>query len=245
MQFDRGSMLDGSMVPQRTVKLILPGSHLPQTFNLFRSSNNMIAGEPKENANPVVREVQRRLPGKKKRLGWSDVERLNIVYASEDGEGFEEKDDSLILSPLNGWNTTSTASERSIFLALTEAAKTSDGDGVGLLRNAGFVLPSSTEFSSPPPALRQPSFFPATISRKDPNDESPTVSRDKIDAEEVFDIIRKIQDPEHPLTLEQLHVVNLDHVEVHDDIGQSSSVASSSEPHDRETALSSVDVRFT
>eukprot|EP00551_Chaetoceros_affinis_P010062 CAMPEP_0203670044 /NCGR_PEP_ID=MMETSP0090-20130426/6243_1 /ASSEMBLY_ACC=CAM_ASM_001088 /TAXON_ID=426623 /ORGANISM="Chaetoceros affinis, Strain CCMP159" /LENGTH=330 /DNA_ID=CAMNT_0050534829 /DNA_START=81 /DNA_END=1076 /DNA_ORIENTATION=+ len=40
--------------------------------------------------------------------------------------------------------------------------------------------------------------------------------RDPIEAEEVFDIIRNIQDPEHPLTLEQLNVVNLNHVSVKD-----------------------------
>lgn len=44
-----------------------------------------------------------------------------------------------------------------------------------------------------------------------------TNSRDPITQLEVFDIIRNIQDPEHPLTLEQLNVVNLDHVQVHDE----------------------------
>jgi hypothetical protein len=33
---------------------------------------------------------------------------------------------------------------------------------------------------------------------------------DPIDAREVFDIIRNINDPEHPLTLEELNVVRLD-----------------------------------
>ncbi|KAI8617441.1 hypothetical protein BC830DRAFT_1113568 [Chytriomyces sp. MP71] len=35
-----------------------------------------------------------------------------------------------------------------------------------------------------------------------------------IDAEEVFDLIRNINDPEHPLTLEQLHVAQLRHISV-------------------------------
>ena len=34
-------------------------------------------------------------------------------------------------------------------------------------------------------------------------------SRDAIDAEEVFDLIRHVNDPEHPLTLEQLKVVSV------------------------------------
>lgn len=39
---------------------------------------------------------------------------------------------------------------------------------------------------------------------------------DKIDGREVFDLIRSINDPEHPLTLEQLNVVEQSLVEVDD-----------------------------
>nr|XP_058946557.1 cytosolic iron-sulfur assembly component 2B-like [Pocillopora verrucosa]XP_058946559.1 cytosolic iron-sulfur assembly component 2B-like [Pocillopora verrucosa] len=39
---------------------------------------------------------------------------------------------------------------------------------------------------------------------------------DKIDEREVFDLIRSINDPEHPLTLEQLNVVEQSLVEVDD-----------------------------
>ncbi|RZC37888.1 MIP18 family protein [Asbolus verrucosus] len=39
---------------------------------------------------------------------------------------------------------------------------------------------------------------------------------DEFDAREVFDLIRDINDPEHPLTLEQLHVVQEDLIEVDD-----------------------------
>lgn len=35
--------------------------------------------------------------------------------------------------------------------------------------------------------------------------------------EEIFEYIRNINDPEHPLTLEQLNVVNLDHITLNDD----------------------------
>lgn len=38
--------------------------------------------------------------------------------------------------------------------------------------------------------------------------------RDAIDSEEVFELIRHLADPEHPLTLEQLHVVRAEHVTV-------------------------------
>jgi len=39
---------------------------------------------------------------------------------------------------------------------------------------------------------------------------------DKIDAREVFDLIRNIRDPEYPLTLEELHVVELEHVKINE-----------------------------
>lgn len=35
------------------------------------------------------------------------------------------------------------------------------------------------------------------------------VLRDPVDAEEVFEIIRHVVDPEHPLTLEQLKIVKV------------------------------------
>ncbi|KAG0172978.1 Mitotic spindle-associated MMXD complex subunit MIP18 [Apophysomyces sp. BC1034] len=39
---------------------------------------------------------------------------------------------------------------------------------------------------------------------------------DPIDAQEVFDLIRSISDPEHPLTLEQLNVTQHEHIIVDD-----------------------------
>ncbi|KAJ1797286.1 Cytosolic iron-sulfur assembly component 2B [Coemansia sp. RSA 2399] len=41
---------------------------------------------------------------------------------------------------------------------------------------------------------------------------------DPIDSEEVYGLIRSINDPEHPLTLEQLHVANREHIYVDDQI---------------------------
>ncbi|KAJ1864854.1 hypothetical protein LPJ73_000170 [Coemansia sp. RSA 2703] len=40
--------------------------------------------------------------------------------------------------------------------------------------------------------------------------------RDLVDPEEVYELIRNITDPEHPLTLEQLHVTNKEHIYVDD-----------------------------
>jgi len=38
--------------------------------------------------------------------------------------------------------------------------------------------------------------------------------KDEIDSREVFDMIRNINDPEHPLTLEELNVVQLERIQV-------------------------------
>lgn len=40
--------------------------------------------------------------------------------------------------------------------------------------------------------------------------------REHFTAEEIFHYIRKLNDPEHPLTLEQLNVVSLNHIHVND-----------------------------
>ncbi|RKP39539.1 hypothetical protein BJ085DRAFT_42442 [Dimargaris cristalligena] len=40
--------------------------------------------------------------------------------------------------------------------------------------------------------------------------------RDDFDSQEIFDLIRNINDPEHPLTLEQLNVTQCNHIAVDD-----------------------------
>eukprot|EP00953_Heterococcus_sp_UTEX-ZZ885_P036502 18796-Heterococcus_DN1.PRE.7 len=55
----------------------------------------------------------------------------------------------------------------------------------------------------------------ADLSRLDLHDSD--VARDEIDAAEIFDLIRHVNDPEHPLTLEQLKVATLDQIDVSDE----------------------------
>uniref|UniRef100_A0A1A9X342 MIP18 family-like domain-containing protein n=1 Tax=Glossina brevipalpis TaxID=37001 RepID=A0A1A9X342_9MUSC len=43
---------------------------------------------------------------------------------------------------------------------------------------------------------------------------------DPFDKREIFDLIRNINDPEHPLTLEELRVVEEDLIKVHNDYGE-------------------------
>lgn len=48
----------------------------------------------------------------------------------------------------------------------------------------------------------------------DMDSDTHTETREQVDADEVFDLIRSINDPEHPLTLEELAVVNASHITV-------------------------------
>ena len=55
--------------------------------------------------------------------------------------------------------------------------------------------------------------------------------RDPFDAREIFDLVRDINDPEHPLTLEQLNVVQLSDVAVDDGAGRVAVVFTPTIPH--------------
>lgn len=183
----------------------------------------MISGAVKENANPVVHQVQeRRIQGGRTSLVF---QRLNFV---------EEEDADLPLARTHDWAVERTAEDRAIFLALTDVAAASPSN-VRLLRKAGIAIPSSTGN-----ALGSPNFVPSR-----PLEEKLVLEglgkRDEIDAEEVFAIISNIQDPEHPLTLEQLNVVNRSHIEVHDNFVAGSDTSQSG----HSLPLSTVDVRFT
>ena len=59
---------------------------------------------------------------------------------------------------------------------------------------------------------RRPSHAEADLDEPEPED--PKAGAESIDGREVFDLIRSINDPEHPLTLEQLAVVNEAHIHV-------------------------------
>lgn len=48
----------------------------------------------------------------------------------------------------------------------------------------------------------------------DDDDDATDAAKETIDSREVFDLVRSITDPEHPLTLEQLAVVNESHITV-------------------------------
>jgi len=121
---------------------------------------------------------------------------------------------------------------------------TKHGRGVGLLRKAGLSIPTySSDVVGTGRAGRakaassscygdssRPVFRLAEEEEKDDDDvkavseteemkddqekDSSSSNESKVSAEEIFDIIRTIEDPEHPNSLEQLGVVSLEQVEL-------------------------------
>uniref|UniRef100_A0A7S2UKE7 MIP18 family-like domain-containing protein n=1 Tax=Attheya septentrionalis TaxID=420275 RepID=A0A7S2UKE7_9STRA len=211
----------------------------------------MFAGAAKDNANPIVHAVPKRDEVKKSRsnFGSSYVERYNMIGGDPASDDEDDSEPSLGYLSVS---TARTADERSVYMALAAVASSSSTpDALLLLRAGGFVLPSAVSDSSKKLSrtrnrgpLSEPHFIPskALQERSEFHRGESTSQRDAIDGEEVFDIIRNIQDPEHPLTLEQLNVVNVEHIEVRDVAltGQ----AASSDPSGKKT-FSLVDVRFT
>ncbi len=97
---------------------------------------------------------------------------------------------------------------------------------LNILQQAGFALYHPQRIQQQCTSIRYPSFAPSSITSHNPEKNSQSTAiheprseepkRDKITKNEIFQIIRNIQDPEHPLTLEQLNVVRLELVDVVD-----------------------------
>uniref|UniRef100_A0A7R9ZSG2 MIP18 family-like domain-containing protein n=1 Tax=Craspedostauros australis TaxID=1486917 RepID=A0A7R9ZSG2_9STRA len=180
------------------------------------------------------------------------------------GAGFGDSD----------WEWVPTAAEdRSILHALADISRGTKGKGLPLLRNAGLVIPTNAhDILKKPPLLTLPGARAGVVAApneapsadasahgvarvadqtgdgssaaQDTPSHTPSIKRDRLDREEVFDIIRNIQDPEHPHTLEQLSVVNLEHVEVYDALDVSNAMEVDGAPA-RVNEPSKVEVRFT
>mmetsp|Transcript_8775 Transcript_8775/g.21630 ORF Transcript_8775/g.21630 Transcript_8775/m.21630 type:complete len:285 (+) Transcript_8775:128-982(+) len=120
------------------------------------------------------------------------------------------------------------AEDKAILRAITDSSRsTTNGSGVGLLRKAGLVIPtysssvaglakaasSSCYSDSSRPVFRLVEDEEKAKEIGDNNTKN-NIDESKVSAEEIFDIIRTIQDPEHPNSLEQLGVVSLEQVEL-------------------------------
>ena len=155
-------------------------------------------GGPKENANPTVLRVEK-VTRRRQPLGWSAVQSLSQKGSSN-------------------------STDRAIRQALRDADQ--HGKGLSMLRSVGVNL-CDKEDSRKSAAVHYPAELgvrklrhKATISPDkkltSENENEQPLRRDTIDADEIFEIIRNIQDPEHPLTLEQLGVVSRHQIEVED-----------------------------
>ena len=193
-------------------------------------------GRPKENVNPTlyatIDAAGRRRARDKAAIGTSAVARYNFG-----ARNYNYDDDASESPAVTTASLGKGAWERSIHLALSSVASSESGDkNLSMLRNAGFDIPAMTSASDAvviSPELKEPTFVPspASPSRSPPVSSGPATQdhllvmpssvssqqrRDAIDAESVFEIIRNIQDPEHPNSLEELGVVKLGNVTVVD-----------------------------
>ena len=155
-----------------------------------------MSGTAKENANPIIHQIEETPT---KRVEWCALEKWNL---SPSASSQHDRDLPRITTPVQPIHT---AEDRMIHIALLEIAKATNEQGVSLLTQAGLTLDSSRRVAPPT--------FLAYKRRPPP---LATFSREKFTSDEIFDIIRTIQDPEHPLTLAQLNVVNRHHIEVQD-----------------------------
>lgn len=120
------------------------------------------------------------------------------------------------------------AEDKAILRAIVDSSRsTMNGKSVGLLRKAGLVIPT---YSSDVAGLAKAASSSCYSDSSRPvfrlvNDDGERRSSKEIETkrigdesniseEEIFDIIRTVQDPEHPNSLEQLGVVSLEQVEL-------------------------------
>jgi len=200
---------------------------------------------PKENANPTIRSVEiERSHSRRTPVEWSHMG----TFTRADKDNTNNDNDAI-------WIPHS-SEDCAIMKAILDISRQTHGKGVSLLTRAGLTLPATItpgrggetgSSSIIGTTLLSPSIhFEEEEERKDEKDsmmmmKDIVVKRDRIDAEEVFDIIRTIQDPEHPNTLEQLAVVSLEQVEVQDEDDPPNTTESQS----LSLSSSTVNVRFT
>lgn len=189
----------------------------------------------KENANPTIYNVTKAGTRRNKEFYNKLIANKAVSRFSFDPNHINTLDTSCIPTPV----------ERTTHLALKslDRGENKEYDPLSLLRLSGMIpsveddeettLRSHNRTMDLPSIFEQCYFIPSNARTEEKI--SITANRDPIESDEIFDIIRNIQDPEHPLTLEQLNVVNLDHISVKDvTFGEGDS-----------DEYSSVDVKFT
>ena len=226
----------------------------------------------KENPNPTIhttadkRSKRSHSSASSKLLGSAAIHRYNLGSPSPskshiispaheyyDGDAFEDA----VGASYDYQSRLISAEERSVALALSAAAypstnpstQSTDDDAstkLNILQHAGFALFHPQRIQKQCKALRFPSFSPFTQYEEQKSIDQAEMKREAITSEEVFDIIRNIQDPEHPLTLEQLNVVRLELIDVVDLKGGDPDDVCSNDKNGRTLKkFSTVHVQFT
>lgn len=214
----------------------------------------------KDNANPTIYSVRRE-------LDFSEGHYRDVIQKFDLNNRCNDQystNDALQKGGRNWLPKHPTPELRSVHMALSyiddnSTSSTNEGyDSLSLLKRSGMKpLHTSSHLSD---CFKRSFFepFPTSSSTHIPSNnkqsmESHSVQcnsivrkRDLWTQSSVFDIIRNIQDPEHPLTLEQLKVVNIDHIKVVDNYVQRSSAHEpGSRSNDGSISFSKVEVRLT
>lgn len=210
----------------------------------------------KDNENPVVRPIdtsRRSSTSTKPPIGWWEIEALmtsqetagneeceQFLDVENEGKGVTLRSDTWRRDPV----------DRTVLRALTDVSMATKGEGVLLLKKIGLVIPDRltcddsnlvasgvhdvSHFSTSYQSLSLERHNAMEIDDASSNE----LERDRLTVDEIFGIVRNIQDPEHPLTLEQLGVVSREQINVVDLLDKPSSEKS-------EGSCSTLHVRFT
>lgn len=202
----------------------------------------------KQNANPTIYSIEKKEWGKKDPnallIGTPSLRRLQL------------RNDILVPSSLPS------AEERSVYLALSKMSlqntAASTTNAVSKHDHPLDILQQATDMSFPDvmseKSMSHPLLQLSLSETKEEDEDSSAMTprhNDLVEPFEIFEIIRNIQDPEHPLTLEQLNVVNLHHIVVVDhrdgnmDCDEDSNGNNVNSTEDKVLLCPHVDVRFT
>ena len=185
----------------------------------------------KENSNPTVYSVSKR--EQKNNISFAATSLLKRIDCKE-----THKHDSLFHLHPHQLLTPTERSVQSGLVSIHDDMKddsASEDDALGILHLAGInttytlstqnIIHHGGALSSPRRDImncmdtQSMHFFQPSTSKPYSSSKgtgATKIERDQLTQREVFDIIRNIQDPEHPLALEQLNVVNYAHVQVID-----------------------------
>ena len=217
----------------------------------------MYAGAPKDNENPTIHAVEEEdVVGHKKRpLGWSQLKSLHVIPPTL---AFEDDKDDTTGSSSNRLGLAPSPADQAVAHAIMDVWEASHGEGVSILRKAGVGIPkySSRSLQNATAGSRRGGttnsssrFVPASVlaarNREFQTDlETIQGQRDSITPDEIFDIVRNIQDPEHAgVSLEQLRVVSRGQIDVNDCMD--ATTTSGGDTNEGPAQFPSVTVRFT